>query len=82
MIRQFSKLMVMANRNPLMWKLKLTAELAPGECIEYDVGASRGSDARISRPEPGRSQSHARRDPDPDGDCSDRAPETDSSLLR
>jgi hypothetical protein len=39
MIRQFSKLMVMANRNPLKWKLKLTAELAPGECIEYDVAA-------------------------------------------
>jgi hypothetical protein len=27
----------MANRNLLKWKLKLTAELAPGECIEYDV---------------------------------------------
>ena len=39
MIRQFSKLMVMANRNPLKWKLKLTTELAPGECIEYDVAA-------------------------------------------
>jgi hypothetical protein len=39
MIRQFSKLMVLANRNLLKWKLKLTAELAPGECIEYDVAA-------------------------------------------
>jgi hypothetical protein len=44
MIRRFSKLMVMANRNPLKWKLKLTAELAPGECIEYDVAG--GSEPR------------------------------------
>ena len=34
-----SKLMVMANRNDAKSKLKLTAELAPGECIEYDVAA-------------------------------------------
>jgi len=27
----------MANRNPLKWKLKLTAELAPGERVECDV---------------------------------------------
>jgi hypothetical protein len=39
MVRRFSKLMDMANRNPLKWKLQLTAELAPGECIEYDVAA-------------------------------------------
>src|SRR5215471_10491480 len=28
---------VMTNRNPLKWKLKLTAEVAPGESIECDV---------------------------------------------
>jgi hypothetical protein len=27
----------MANDNPLKWKLKLMAELVPGECVEYDV---------------------------------------------
>jgi hypothetical protein len=27
----------MAKGNPLKWKLKLMAELAPGECVEYDV---------------------------------------------
>src|SRR5262245_55115336 len=27
----------MANRNPLKWKLKLTAELTPGEYVECDV---------------------------------------------
>jgi hypothetical protein len=27
----------MENGKPLKWKLRLTAELAPGECVEYDV---------------------------------------------
>jgi hypothetical protein len=27
----------MTNRNPLKWKLKLTAEVAPGESVECDV---------------------------------------------
>ena len=33
----------MENGKPLKWKLKLTAELARGECVEYDVtGWERG----------------------------------------
>src|SRR5674476_699266 len=33
----------MENDKPLKWKLKLTAELARGECVEYDVtGWERG----------------------------------------
>jgi hypothetical protein len=65
MIRRFSKLMVMANRNHWKWKLQLTVELALGECM-YDVTAwERAEDVTLgSRPEPGRRQSHSRRDPD------------------
>jgi hypothetical protein len=29
----------MANANPLNWKLKLIAEIAPGEHVEVDVGS-------------------------------------------
>jgi hypothetical protein len=29
----------MANANPLNWKLKLMAEIAPGEHVEVDVGS-------------------------------------------
>jgi hypothetical protein len=38
----------MANRDPLKWKLKLTAELAPGEYIECDVTAwERGEEVTL-----------------------------------
>jgi hypothetical protein len=38
----------MANANPLEWKLKLTAEVAPGEFVEYDVAQwERAGDATL-----------------------------------
>ena len=38
----------MENDKPLRWKLKLTAELARGECVEYDVtGWERGAEVTL-----------------------------------
>ena len=38
----------MENGKPLKWKLKLTAELARGECVEYDVtGWERGAEVTL-----------------------------------
>ena len=38
----------MDNDNPLKWKLKLTAELGRGECVEYDVtGWERGAEVTL-----------------------------------
>ena len=38
----------MYNDNPLKWKLKLTAELGRGECVEYDVtGWERGAEVTL-----------------------------------
>src|ERR1035437_153369 len=38
----------MENDKPLKWKLKLTAELARGECVEYDVtGWERGAEVTL-----------------------------------
>ena len=38
----------MDNNNPLKWKLKLTAELGRGECVEYDVtGWERGAEVTL-----------------------------------
>ena len=38
----------MENDKPLKWKLKLPAELARGECVEYDVtGWERGAEVTL-----------------------------------
>src|ERR1035437_10049501 len=38
----------MENDKPLKWKLKLTAELGRGECVEYDVtGWERGTEVAL-----------------------------------
>jgi hypothetical protein len=71
----------MANGNPLKWKLKLTAEVAPGESVECDVAQWERADEAtmgslgLSIAE---GKIHSRRGPDADGDGPDQTPRTGS----
>jgi hypothetical protein len=49
-LRRWTANSALSTKNPLKWKLKLklTAELAPGECVEYDVTAwERGEEVTL-----------------------------------